>query len=266
MEAIFEKEQDNRVDIPKEERKLSTASYDYSVDFIVSLMTKENPKIILEVPFQRKFIWKSDRCSKLIESIIMNVPIPPLYFAEEEDGNWLVVDGLQRLNAIKTFYQNEYSLSNLEIIKELKGTKFKDLPSKPNSLLNNGLLRVNVIKYDSHPEIKYDIFTRLNTGAVSLNNQELRNCLYRGALIATAKKLVANPSVLKLLNLKKSHPRYLDVEFILRYFAFSEALALDENKSKYYLKKYKGSLKTFINDFMESKKNINQEEANDGVL
>lgn len=259
MKDIFEKEEDSPTDIPKKERKLLTVSYDYSVEFIVNLMKEDNPKIILEVPFQRKFIWKQDRCSQLIESIIMNVPIPPLYFAEEEDGKWLVVDGLQRLNAIKTYYDNEFPLKRLEIIKELEGKKFKDLPQKSKNLLNNGLLRINVIKYDSHPEIKYDIFKRLNTGAVSLNNQELRNCLYRGKLNDLTKKLAEHPNVLKLLNLKKPHPRYLDAEFILRYLAFSESLAKDGDE--YFIKGYKGSLKSFISTFMETHKNISDETA-----
>lgn len=260
MRDIFEKEEDQQIDIPREERKLTTISYDYSVEFLVNLMTKENPKIILEVPFQRRFIWKQDRCSKLIESLIMNVPIPPLYFSEEKDGNWLVVDGLQRLNAIKTFYQNEYALKKLDIIKELEKLKYKDLPPKSKRLLDNGLLRINVIKYDSHPDIKYDIFMRLNTGAVSLNNQELRNCLNRGVLNDTIKKIVENKEVLRLLNLKKPHPRYLDVEFVIRYLAFSENLR--KNEKGYYLENYKGSLKSFINFFMEKNTNIDSEQAN----
>ncbi len=261
MKDIFEKEEEEQMDIPKEERKLTTVSYDYSVEFIVNLMTKENPKIILEVPFQRQFIWKQDRCSKLIESLIMNVPIPPLYFSEEEDGSWLVVDGLQRLNAIKTFYQNEYGLKNLDIIRELEKLKYKDLPPKSKRLLDNGLLRINIIKYNSHPDIKYDIFMRLNTGSVSLNNQELRNCLYRGIFNETIKDVVKDEQVLKLLNLKKPHSRYLDVEFVIRYLAFSENLRKNENG--YYLENYKGSLKSFINSFMEKQKKIDHERANE---
>lgn len=255
---IFEKEEDNEIEIPKEKRKLSTVSYDYSVEFIVSLMSSDNPKIILEVPFQRKFIWKNDRASQLIESIIMNVPIPPLYFAEEEDGKWLIVDGLQRLNSIKSFFDNEFNLRKLEIIKELEGIKFKDLPPKSKSLLKDGLLRVNVIKKDSHPDIKYDIFMRLNKGAVILNTQELRNCLYRGHLNDMAKDIVKQPLICKLLNLKAPHNRFLDVEFILRYLAFSESL--ENDNEGYYIKNYKGSLKSFLNDFMESKKDITEQE------
>lgn len=254
---IFVKEDDNEVDIPKEKRKLVNSSYDYSVEFIFSLMTGENPKIILEVPFQRKFVWKDDRASQLIESIIMNVPIPPLYFSEEEDGRWLVVDGLQRLNSIKSFFENEFSLKKLEIIKELEGEKYKGLPPKAKSLLKDGLLRINVIKHESHPDIKYDIFMRLNKGAVTLNNQELRNCLYRGSLNEKLKNLVKEQVVKTVLNVKEPHTRYLDVEFLVRYLSFSENIGHNENE--YYINNYKGSLKSFINNFMEQNKNANEE-------
>ena len=115
-------------------------SYDYSVQYIYDLIKKG--KIILEVPFQRKQIWKTDKASSLVESIIMNVPIPPLYFAEEENGNWLVLDGLQRLSSIRNFYDNEFALTKLEVLTELNKMKYKDLPPKSKSLLDDGMLRV----------------------------------------------------------------------------------------------------------------------------
>ncbi len=255
-DRVFQEEIDDVIkDIPKEKRNLHTVSYDYSVDYIWTLMKDDNPKIILEVPFQRNQVWKEDRSSQLIESIIMNVPIPPLYFAEEDDGKWLVVDGLQRLLAIKSFYENEYSLKKLEIVKELGGLKFKDLPQKPKDLFKDGLLRINVIKKDSHPDIKYDIFMRLNKGAVTLNNQELRNCLYRGLLNDRLKELVKNDLILKLLNQKKPHSRYLDIEFLIRFLAFDENLLIDNNKN-FSIKNYSGSLKSFLNGFMEKNKHI----------
>lgn len=259
--TIFEKEDDGvTVDIPVEKRKLANVSYDYSVEFIFSQMTGDIPKVILEVPFQRQYIWKEDRASQLIESIIMNVPIPPLYFAEEKDGRWLVVDGLQRLKSVKSYFENEFALNKLEIIKELEGVKFKDLPPKAKSLLKDGALRINVIKFESHPEIKYDIFMRLNKGAVTLNNQELRNCLFRGTFNEMLKKLVKENEILRVLNLKEPHDRYLDVEFLVRYLSFSEYLK--HNEEGYFIENYKGSLKSFINDYMLEKKDANEEKIN----
>ncbi len=250
------------LEIPKEKRYLNTSSYDYSIDFLVDLMSGKIPKIILEVPFQRNFIWKTDRSSQLIESVIMNVPIPPLYFAEEEDGRWLVLDGLQRLNTLVRFYQNEYALKSLEIITELDGLKYKDLPPKAKSLLNDGLMRINVIKKDSHDDIKYDIFMRLNKGAVSLNYQELRNCLYRGPLNDAVKLFVnQNKPFQRILKLKKAQERFLDVEFIIRILALQEKLELNE-AGKYVIKGYSGRMVNFINDYMKRTTTMNSEQAN----
>ena len=249
------------VEIPKEKRYLNTASYDYSIQFLVDLMSGEIPKIILAVPFQRNFIWKVDRASQLIESVIMNVPIPPLYFAEEESGRWLVIDGLQRLNTIQQFFQNEYALKGLEIIKELEGLKYKDLPPKAKDLLKDGLMRINVIKKDSHEDIKYDIFMRLNKGSVTLNYQELRNCLYRGKLNDQVKKFVTeNKDFQKILKLKKAHERYLDVEFVMRVFALQEKIEKN-NEGNYIIKDYNGRMVNFINDFMKRSSKLSEEDA-----
>ena len=254
------------LDIPKEKRNLNTASYDYSVGYLVSLMQGENPKIILEVPFQRNYIWKDERASTLIESIIINVPIPPLYFSEEEDGRWLVIDGLQRLNSLKRFYANEFGLKKLEIIKEFSDPISKtyiELPPKAKSLLDDGLMRVIVIKKDSHKDIKFDIFMRLNKGAVSLNNQELRNCLYRGNLNNSVKKLVEdNKEFLAINGADKPDDRFEDVEFVLRYFAISENLSKND-KDEYFVNNFKGSLVKFLNDFMDNYANSDSSKVNE---
>lgn len=240
-------------------RKLITISYDYSVDYIFNLMTQRDPKIILEVPFQRKYIWPEEKASQLIESILLNVPIPPIYLAEEENGKWLVIDGLQRLNAILKFFQNEYPLKKLELITEMEDKKYKDLPNKLADILRDGMLRINIIKNESHPEIKYDIFMRLNKGSVSLNNQELRNCLYRGTLNNTIKELTYNTNFLGILGVSDPHDRFLDAEFVLRYIAFSENVKFDHNE--FSINGYGGSLKTFLNNYMENNRNISEEKC-----
>ncbi len=259
MNSIFQSENESYViDVPKEKRNLQTISYDYSIQYLYDLMKRG--KIVLEVPFQRNQIWKNDKASALLESVIMNVPIPPLYFAEEEDGNWLVVDGLQRLSSIKSYYDNEFSLSGLEVLTEINKMKYKDLPPKSRSLLDDGMIRVNVIKKDSDKDIKYDIFMRLNRGAVTLNYQELRNCMYRGQLNDAAKELcIENKDFLSILKQKKPHPRFLDVEFIIRYFAFSDNIRKNAD-GKVYLEGYRGKLVQYLNDYMRVHKDCSEEE------
>lgn len=246
------------IDVPKEKRYLNTISYDYSVQYLYELMKRG--KIILEVPFQRQQIWTTDKSSALIESVIMNVPIPPLYFAEEENGDWLVVDGLQRLSSIWKYYDNEFALTKLEVLTELNKLKYKDLPPKSRSLLDDGMLRVNVIRKDSHMDIKYDIFMRLNRGAVTLNYQELRNCMYRGRLNDAAKELCSeNEDFMKILRQKKPNSRYLDAEFIIRYFAISDNLKTDSN-GDVYLDGYRGKLVQYLNEYMNLHKDCTEEE------
>ncbi|MBR5949537.1 MAG: DUF262 domain-containing protein [Clostridia bacterium] len=258
MRTFMREDESYEIDVPKEKRYLNTISYDYSVQYLYELMKRG--KIILEVPFQRQQIWTTDKSSSLIESVIMNVPIPPLYFAEEENGDWLVVDGLQRLSSIRKYYDNEFALTKLEVLTELNKLKYKDLPPKSRSLLDDGMLRVNVIRKDSHMDIKYDIFMRLNRGAVTLNYQELRNCMYRGRLNDAAKELCSeNEDFMKILRQKKPNSRYLDAEFIIRYFAISDNLKTDSN-GDVYLDGYRGKLVQYLNEYMNLHKDCTEEE------
>lgn len=238
-------------EIPTEQRKLRVQAYDKSVGDLVR-MVREND-IILNPEYQRNYVWDNKKASLLIESILLNIPIPVIYASEEEDSSWNIVDGLQRLNALKRFYENNFKLSGLKILSELNGEKYEDLNPKAKRVLNNGSLRVILIFNDSHPEIKYDIFMRLNTGSVKLNEQELRNCLYRGSLNNLLKHLAKNPKFLNMLGLKLPHKRMVDCEMILRYFSFSENFDSEKNS----IRNYKGATKTYLNSYFESNQNLN---------
>lgn len=262
-DVFSEKNEDEvSIDIPKEKRYLNTVAYDYSVDYVYNLIKGADPKVILEVPFQRKYIWDESRSSRFIESLILNVPIPPLYCSEEDSKKWLVIDGLQRLSTIKAFYENEFKLKNMEIIKELNGQKYKDLPVKAASLLDDAQLRVIVIKNDSHPDIKFDIFMRLNKGSVSLNAQELRNCMHRGPLLENLKRSIANHKYLQLLQIKRNDERFLDLELAIRLISIATSIDINAQpkgeETKYFIREYSGSLVSFINTWMG---NANKEDV-----
>lgn len=243
-------EEDSK-EIPKDLRTITTQPYDYSVDYVVSLIKKG--KIFLYPDFQRNAsVWDNKISSLLIESILLNVPIPPMYVVEEENGTWNVIDGLQRLNTFNRFYNNEFKLRNLDALTELNRKSYDELPDKAQNILNDGNLRIVVIKKESHSEMKYDIFMRLNRGAVKLNNQELRNCLYRGNLNNLIKDLCDNKIFLKIMRIEKRHIRMLDAELILRYFAFSHNF----NNEELEINNYKSIIKTFLNTYMESNKDI----------
>ncbi len=241
-------------EIPKEERYLRTQAYDKSVGDLVSMM--RNGDIILNPDYQRNYIWDNRKASLLIESILLNVPIPIIYVYEDEESHWVVVDGLQRLYTLRRFFDNELKLVGLEVLIELKRSQFSTLNPKAERILKNGIIRVITILKESHPEIKYDIFQRLNRGAIRLNEQELRNCAFRGAFNDLLKRLRENDLFLKCLGFKKPHKRFYDAEFILRYFALSENFDSESGK----VSAYSSKMKTFLNNFMEEKRKVDSAE------
>lgn len=253
---LFENEEPEEiVPIPKEKRHLRTQSYDKSVSDLVGMMN--DGRIFLTPEYQRNYVWDNKKASLLIESILLNIPIPVIYAAREPNENlsWNIVDGLQRLNALRRFYNNEFSLRGLEILSELNGERYNTINSKTRAFLDDSNLRIVLLFEDSHPDIKYDIFMRLNTGSVRLKPQELRNCLYRGSFNDFLKKIVNNKYILDIMNLKKPHKRMDDVELILRYIAISE----NYNKEDETLQNYNGVMKSFLNDYMHDNQNMSDD-------
>lgn len=244
-------------EIPKEVRKISTQAYDKSVADVVRMI--QDNEINLNPEYQRNYIWDNKRASLLVESIILNVPIPVIYVSQEEDDTWTVIDGLQRLNSLSRFFERDFKLSGLEILTELNRCDIKSLPIKACRMLKNGLLRIIVITHDSNEEIKYDIFMRLNRGSVHLNEQELRNCLYRGRLNELLKRMSNNQNWQNLLGLTSPHKRMVDCEMILRFIALSEKW----DKERKEIEGYKGRMKIFLNEFMYENKNIDANKGKD---
>lgn len=241
-------------EIPKEVRKITTQAYDKSVSDIVRMI--EDKDIRLDPEYQRNYVWDNKKASMLIESIILNVPIPVIYVSQEEDDSWSVIDGLQRLSSLKRFFDGKFRLNGLEILSDLNKSDINTLNPKALRMLKNGLLRVIMITHDSNEEIKYDVFMRLNTGSVHLTEQELRNCLYRGSLNKFLKEVVQNETWLKLIGLREPHKRMADREMALRFLAIWKSW----DKETESLNGYKGRMKSFLNAFMNEHKDIKQNE------
>ena len=259
QDVIFDDDydEDSKIpyEIPKEVRKITTQAYDKSVSDIVRMI--EDKDIRLDPEYQRNYVWDNKKASMLIESIILNVPIPVIYVSQEEDDSWSVIDGLQRLSSLKRFFDGKFKLSGLEILSDLNKSDINTLNAKALRMLKNGLLRVIMITHDSNEEIKYDVFMRLNTGSVHLTEQELRNCLYRGNLNKFLKDIVQNETWLKLMGLKEPHKRMADRETALRFLAIWQ----NWNAEEKFLHGYKGRMKSFLNAFMNEHKDIKSAES-----
>lgn len=150
--------------------------------------------IELSPDFQRNFIWDETRQSRLIESILLGLPLPSIYLSQYKDGRLTIVDGLQRIITIRRFLGNKLRLNNLEYINECNGKTYSQLKEifSPLRLRRFGQTQIMcfVIDYRSPNKLKFDLFRRLNTGGKPLNNQEIRNCLSRPELRNVLKMMI----------------------------------------------------------------------------
>ena len=219
--------------------------------------------IILQPDFQRQFVWTKKQASALIESILLDIPIPIIYFSEDIDSRMVVIDGQQRLTSLFAFISGQFpeggtnfstfKLNSLKVLTNLNNKTFKDLTEEEQRRIYKYPIRIITFKKNSGKDIKFDIFERLNCGSVALNDMELRNCIYRGEYIDYIKLLSQNPLFRKLAGLKEKEKRMKDVELVLRFFAFSH---------KNYLE-YKSPIKKFLNDDCEDYRHINKDKLNE---
>lgn len=136
--------------------------------------------IELAPDFQRLRVWRADQKSLLVESLLLQIPLPAFYFAEDADGSFRVVDGLQRLSTLHAFVRggaDGFALGKLEHLDDLKDLRFGDLPVPFQRRINNTQLIVNVIDPTTPRGVTYEIFKRINTGGTPLNGQEIRHCM-----------------------------------------------------------------------------------------
>ena len=132
------------LDVAPGERKLVTQPYDFSVGQLVGDVGQQKI-LLIEVPYQREYIWDDAKASRLIESLLLNVPIPVCYFAENHDGTWEVIDGLQRSHSIVRFLQDNLQLRGLPVLTELNGLRFSQLPARDQRRIETRTLRYIVI-------------------------------------------------------------------------------------------------------------------------
>ena len=176
--------------------------------------------IITDPDYQRKYVYDDKRASCLIESVLIGIPIPVIYLAEEEDSVYSFIDGQQRITSFVRYLKNEFPLTKLKKLKSLNGLYFKQLDKDLQRRLNYQTLSIVCIEKDSE-HLKYEIFSRLNLGAVKLKDQEVRNCLYRGGFNEMLKEIAQTNTALPML-FHDENTRYSYEERILRYFALRD--------------------------------------------
>ena len=200
-------------------------------------------EIDLMPSFQRKEgLWSKEQKSQLIESLILRIPLPAFYFDGSNSDKWVVIDGLQRLSALKAFFVDEsLSLVGLEFLHDLNGAFISDMPRA----YVRRMIETNVTAFIINPgapvNLKYNIFKRINTGGLRLELQEIRHALYQGYSTQYLKELADLSDFKEATGYSVANERMLDREFVLRFIAFYEQ----------GLTEYHGSIDHFLNDAME---------------
>lgn len=237
--------------IAKKRNSLKTDRLDMSFGELMNMY--EDGDLFITPEYQRVFRWSLFQQTRFIESVILGIPIPPIFVAEDNKGKWEVVDGLQRMSTVLSFFglldtmpeKNNLILTEGEMVRELEGIALKDLPIKLKTTLKRSVCRVEIVRWDSQEDIRYELFNRLNTGSSPLSDQEIRNCIFRSYdidLNQVLRDMAKHESFIALISpsQRRKDEMFLE-ELVLRYFAF-----------KNFEGQFKTTVPQFLTEFMRS--------------
>lgn len=235
----------------KAQSGLVTQQSDFSLQAIFDMITHSS--IDISPNYQRRDRWSIDKQSALIESFLLNVPVPPVYLSEDDYGTYSVIDGKQRLTAVFDFLSGKFKLRDLVKFPSLNGFTYAELPKQmQNALIVRPFIRVITLLQQSDPELKYEVFLRLNTGGEKLTPQEIRNVAYSGPFNDLIMELSGNVFLRQQMKIKDensaSYRSMEDVEMVLRFFSLSE-------KWEYFGEK----LAPGLDNFMSRNRRVNVE-------
>lgn len=241
--------------LDQSQRKIIWQAKDFSIREFLNM--KQDRELVLQPEYQRNFVATNQIASRLVESVLMDVPIPVIYLAEERDGTYSVIDGQQRLTSFISFVEGkfpngtEFKLTGLKVLSELNRKSFDQLDKELQTKIRTTTIHSIIIKKESNEDIKFEIFERLNTGSTKLNEDEIRNTVYRGDYIKLLAELAENDNFHKLVQKDNFKNRMIYRGMILRFLALSERSYLN----------YKSSTTQFCNKELRENRNLSNEKA-----
>ena len=233
--------------------KVDFNSYDFSIKEIIAMVGEK--LIDISPDYQRHFRWNITRQSQLIESFFLGIPVPNLFMATNLDSRWEVIDGVQRLSSIINFAGDDADrkaldqnyigttplrLEGLTKLTEFNGKQFADLPIDIKNKFKLTSLKVTTLSDKSDKNVRFDLFERLNRGGVSLSDQEIRCCVFRGRFNDFIRELSQNTDFVSCVNISKNkEAEGIREELVLRFFAYL-----------YDIDSFEHSVKDFLNNYM----------------
>lgn len=226
---------------PFDPTKINITMVPMALDSLIKRL--ENGEINLNTEFQRKGgLWSNTKKSQLIESLLLKIPLPAFYFDASDEGDWLIIDGLQRITAINEFIvKKTLKLEGMEFFNDLNGIGYEELPRQFARRIDESTLITYKVNEGTPVNVKYNIFKRLNTGGLELTPQEIRHSLYQGQATVFLKELSTSKEFLKVTCHSIKTDRMLDQEFVLRFMAVCY----------YGIENYDGMPEKFLNETMD---------------
>lgn len=256
-EVLYDEQEREKITEPFNPQDVDIISQPMVISNIVEQLQYE--EIILDPDFQRSSdLWDPQKQSRLIESLIIKIPLPTFYFDDCGNDKYIVVDGLQRLYTLKKFMVLEKEnpdrlrLTGLEYLAEFEGCLFEELPTNIQRRIKSQNITAYIIRPGTPDRVRTSIFTRINTGGLTLSPAEIKNSVYRGQAANLLKKLAHSDEFIRATRHKVDPTRKLDCEFVNRFLAFY-IIGPDE---------YQGSLEDFLNDVMIRLQGESQEVLN----
>ena len=249
--------------ISDERSRLSTDRMDISFGELINMY--KAGELIIRPEYQRLFRWSNSQKTSLIESILLGIPIPPIFVAEDDNGIWELVDGLQRVSTIISFFGeledallltgdeniteedastilNKWTLESGSLVDVLEGFNVDTLPKKLVINIKRAVCRVEILRGESNTAMKYELFKRLNSGGSKLTSQEIRNAIYRGInpklnLLTEKLSKIDDFKILVSLSDQKKQELY-DQELVLRFIAFLNNIESINSNTERYLDEF----------------------------
>lgn len=234
--------------ISEKRQEIKFGTSDYVIGYLVQKFEEEEFYVSSE--YQRKFIWSNRDKSYFIESILMGLPIPFMFFADTDDGRIEIVDGAQRTQTLVQFAQNELKLNDLEVLTDSNGLSFSDLDISVQRRFLNTNIRVVYLEEGTTKNIRQEIFKRINTSGRLAKPAEVRRGSYDGSFKVFLEECVKNPLFQKLApRTKMVEDRYEGFELVLRFFAYTDSYQDDFSD-------YNGNVAKFLDRYLEQKNKV----------